>query len=55
MDVPSFRMTRRRPIAGTGSVRAGLVSHNASIADPVPRQFFLRDPDGNRFLVVQPG
>jgi hypothetical protein len=25
-----------------------------TIADPVPPQFFLRDADGNRFLIVQP-
>ncbi len=25
-----------------------------AIVDPVPRQFFFRYPDGNRFLIVQP-
>lgn len=42
-------------IAGVGSRRTGLLSLDASIADPVPAQFFFRDPDGNRFLIVQPG
>jgi catechol 2,3-dioxygenase-like lactoylglutathione lyase family enzyme len=42
-------------IAGTGRRRAGLLSLEASITDPVPAQFFFRDPDGNRFLIVQPG
>jgi catechol 2,3-dioxygenase-like lactoylglutathione lyase family enzyme len=42
-------------IAGTGTPRPGLVSSAVSVPDPVPAQFFFRDPDGNRFLVVQPG
>jgi catechol 2,3-dioxygenase-like lactoylglutathione lyase family enzyme len=42
-------------IAGTGTPRAGLISTSATIPDPVPRQFSFRDPDGNRFLVVQVG
>lgn len=42
-------------IAGSDKPRAGLVSLEASVEDPVPPQFFLRDPDGNRFLVVQTG
>jgi len=41
-------------IARTGTHRSGLLSSEASVADPVPPQFFLRDVDGNRFLVVQP-
>jgi catechol 2,3-dioxygenase-like lactoylglutathione lyase family enzyme len=41
-------------IAGTGTRRPGLISLEASIKDPVPAQFFFRDPDGNRFLIVQP-
>jgi catechol 2,3-dioxygenase-like lactoylglutathione lyase family enzyme len=41
-------------IAGTGKRRSGLVSIDASVPDPVPRQFFFRDIDGNRFLIVQP-
>ena len=42
-------------IAGKGTPRPGLVSTAVSVPDPVPAQFFFRDPDGNRFLVVQPG
>ena len=41
-------------IARTGTPRAGLVSTDAIVPDPVPAQFFFRDPDGNRFLIVQP-
>ena len=39
-------------IAGAGKRRSGLISLEATIADPVPAQFCFRDPDGNRFLVV---
>jgi hypothetical protein len=42
-------------IAGTGRRRAGLVSIEVTIPDPVPAQLFFRDPDGNRFLIVQIG
>lgn len=42
-------------VARAGRRRAGLVSLDATIPDPVPAQFFFRDPDGNRFLIVQPG
>jgi catechol 2,3-dioxygenase-like lactoylglutathione lyase family enzyme len=41
-------------IARTGKRRSGLISTDASIGDPVPAQFFFRDLDGNRFLIVQP-
>jgi hypothetical protein len=41
-------------IARKGKRRSGLVSVEATVPDPVPPQFFLRDPDGNRFLIVQP-
>lgn len=41
-------------IASTGKRRSGLFSKQASVPDPVPPQFFLRDPDGNQFRVVQP-
>jgi catechol 2,3-dioxygenase-like lactoylglutathione lyase family enzyme len=41
-------------IARTGTRRPGLVSIDATVSDPVPPQFFFRDPDGNRFLIVQP-
>jgi catechol 2,3-dioxygenase-like lactoylglutathione lyase family enzyme len=42
-------------IAAAGSSRAGLLCTDATVPDPVPAQFLFRDPDGNRFLVVQPG
>ena len=42
-------------IASTGTARSGLVSSAVRIDDPVPPQFFVRDPDGNRFLIVQSG
>lgn len=42
-------------IARTGTQRAGLVSLDVSVDNPVPAQFLFRDPDGNRFLVVQSG
>jgi catechol 2,3-dioxygenase-like lactoylglutathione lyase family enzyme len=41
-------------IGRTGTRRSGLLSLEASVADPVPAQFFFRDLDGNRFLIVQP-
>jgi catechol 2,3-dioxygenase-like lactoylglutathione lyase family enzyme len=42
-------------IARKGKRRTGLVSVEVSIGDPVPAQFFFRDLDGNRFLVVESG
>jgi hypothetical protein len=42
-------------IARKGNHRQGLVSVDVSIADPVPAQFFFRDTDGNRFLIVEAG
>jgi catechol 2,3-dioxygenase-like lactoylglutathione lyase family enzyme len=42
-------------IARTGKRRPGIVSTEATVGDPVPPQFFFRDIDGNRFLIVQPG
>lgn len=41
-------------IGRQGTSRPGLVSSEVSIPDPVPAQFCFCDPDGNRFLVVQP-
>ncbi|MBC8160748.1 MAG: VOC family protein [Roseiflexaceae bacterium] len=41
-------------IARKGTRRAGLVSIKVSVEDPVPPQFFFRDIDGNRFLIVDP-
>ena len=40
-------------IARTGTPRSGLISHTAAVPDPVPAQFFFRDVDGNRFLIVE--
>jgi hypothetical protein len=40
-------------VACKGKRRSGLVSVEASIGDPVPSQFFFRDLDENRFLIVQ--
>ena len=42
-------------IAQKGTPRSGLVSLDATMPDPIPAQFFFRDLDGNRFLIVQPG
>jgi hypothetical protein len=41
-------------IARAGKHRSGLVSLDVTITDPVPPQFFFRDIDGNRFLIVEP-
>jgi catechol 2,3-dioxygenase-like lactoylglutathione lyase family enzyme len=41
-------------IARKGNSRSGLISIDANVPDPVPSQFFFRDIDGNRFLIVQP-
>jgi catechol 2,3-dioxygenase-like lactoylglutathione lyase family enzyme len=41
-------------IARKGKGRPGLIALEATIRDPVPSQFFFRDIDGNRFLIVQP-
>jgi catechol 2,3-dioxygenase-like lactoylglutathione lyase family enzyme len=40
-------------IARAGTSRSGLVDRRG-VEDPVPPQFFVRDPDGNRFPIVQP-
>ena len=42
-------------IAGKGSSRQGLIGLKARVENPVPAQFFFRDPDGNRFLMVPTG
>ena len=42
-------------IARTGKRRSGIVSLEVTVRDPVPPQFFFRDIDGNRFLIVGPG
>jgi catechol 2,3-dioxygenase-like lactoylglutathione lyase family enzyme len=41
-------------IARKGSGRSGLISIDVIVEDPVPPQFFFRDIDGNRFLIVDP-
>jgi catechol 2,3-dioxygenase-like lactoylglutathione lyase family enzyme len=41
-------------IARKGTRRSGLVSIEVIVEDPVPPQFFFRDIDGNRFLIVAP-
>ncbi|THD46537.1 MAG: glyoxalase [Bradyrhizobium sp.] len=40
-------------IARRGTRRSGLISTEVGVGDPVPPQFFFRDIDGNRFLIVQ--
>ena len=43
------------PIVGrTGTSRRGLASTTVALADPQPAQFCFCDPDGNRFLAVEP-
>jgi catechol 2,3-dioxygenase-like lactoylglutathione lyase family enzyme len=39
-------------IAGKGQPRDLLLGAGGEVPDPVPRMFFFRDLDGNRFLVV---
>jgi catechol 2,3-dioxygenase-like lactoylglutathione lyase family enzyme len=41
-------------VARKGTRRTGLVSLEVTVEDPVPPQFFFRDIDGNRFLIVGP-
>jgi len=42
-------------VARRGKRRPGLFSVEATIKDPVTPQFFFRDSEGNRFLIVEPG
>jgi len=42
-------------IGRKGTPRPGLVSAELAVAGPVPPQFFFRDIDGNRFLIVETG
>jgi catechol 2,3-dioxygenase-like lactoylglutathione lyase family enzyme len=42
-------------VGRSGSTRRGLLSTDVIVADPFPPQCCFRDPDGNRFLLVQPG
>jgi catechol 2,3-dioxygenase-like lactoylglutathione lyase family enzyme len=39
-------------VAGDGTSRPGLIGLDTEVRSPMPRQFSFRDPDGNRFLVV---
>lgn len=39
----------------SGAAGAGLIAKTTSVPDPVPAQFFFRDVDSNRFLIVQQG
>jgi catechol 2,3-dioxygenase-like lactoylglutathione lyase family enzyme len=41
-------------VGRSGTARPGLVSPTIAIADPQPAQFCFCDPDGNRFLAVEP-
>jgi catechol 2,3-dioxygenase-like lactoylglutathione lyase family enzyme len=41
-------------VGRAGGTRRGLLSREVSIADPFPPQCCFCDPDGNRFLLVQP-
>ena len=41
-------------IARKGAGRSGLISIEVIVEDPMPPQFFFRDIDGNRFLIVDP-
>jgi len=52
--ISAYLMDVDAEIARKGKCRTGLVSVEVTIADPVPPQFFFRDPDGNRFLIVEP-
>jgi catechol 2,3-dioxygenase-like lactoylglutathione lyase family enzyme len=40
-------------IARTGKRRPGLISIDVTVGNPVPPQFFFRDTEGNRFLIVE--
>lgn len=41
-------------IGRKGTSRPGLLSTRITVKDPMPPQFSFRDPDGNRFLIVEP-
>ena len=40
-------------VAREGRERSGLVALDVTVKNPVPAQFFFRDLDGNRFLIVE--
>lgn len=41
-------------IGRMGTSRPGLFWRQVTVKDPMPPQFSFRDPDGNRFLIVEP-
>src|SRR5256885_255137 len=41
-------------VGRAGSTRRGLLSTDVTVADPFPSQCCFSDPDGNRFLLVEP-
>lgn len=41
-------------VAREGTSRPGLVSRDVTVPDPFPPQVCFADPDGNRFLLVEP-
>lgn len=41
-------------VARQGTSRPGLVSTDVTVPDPFPPQLCFADPDGNRFLLVEP-
>ena len=41
-------------VGRSGTSRPGLLSKTVTIANPQPAQFCFCDPDGNRFLAVEP-
>jgi catechol 2,3-dioxygenase-like lactoylglutathione lyase family enzyme len=49
------RGVRVSEIAREGTERTGLFADNVIVKNPVPPQFYMHDPDGNRFLIVQAG
>jgi catechol 2,3-dioxygenase-like lactoylglutathione lyase family enzyme len=60
-DIESAHVTLRArgvdvdaKISRKGTGRPGLISIEVIVEDPVPPQFFFRDLDGNRFLIVDP-
>lgn len=59
-DIDSFVARLRREgidvedVGRAGSTRRGLLSGDVTVAEPSPPQCCFRDPDGNRFLLVQP-
>jgi catechol 2,3-dioxygenase-like lactoylglutathione lyase family enzyme len=42
-----------REIGRLGTQRPGLISPEVHVVDPLPPQLVFRDPEGNRFLLVE--